>query len=161
VAAAVLVREQVREQPDVTPVLRVASALENLGLIRRFVAEQGAALGAARDAIDDMVLAVDECATNVMIHGYRGCDGEIEVEVRQGGDALIVSLRDRAALFDPDVVPQPDLSLSLEERPLGKMGLFFVNRLVDRVEHAASPGGGNELTLTIERAIQGFDPIKP
>jgi len=150
---AVLVREQVREQPDVTPVLRVASALENLSLIRRFVAEQGAALGASLDAIDDMVLAVDECATNIVVHGYRGRSGEVEVEVRQDGNALIVCLRDRAALFEPHAVPQPDLSLPLEERPFGKMGLFFVNQLVDRVDHAARPGGGNELTLTIQAAI--------
>ena len=150
---AVLVREQVREKPEVTPVLRVTSALENLSLIRRFVAEQGAALGAALDAIDDMILVVDECATNIMVHGYQGDDGEIEVEVRQDGDALIVCLRDRAALFDPHAVPQPDLSLPLQERPLGKMGLFFANQLVDRVEHAARPGGGNELTLTIQAAL--------
>jgi anti-sigma regulatory factor (Ser/Thr protein kinase) len=38
------------------------------------------------------------------------------------------------------------------------MGLFFVNQLVDHVEYAVRPGGGNELTLIIEAAIRGPDP---
>jgi len=157
VAVAVLVREQVRASAGAAPVLRVASDLENLSLVRRFVAEQGAALGAALDAVDDMILAVDECATNVVRHGYRGREGEIEVEVRRDADALIACLRDRADLFDPRIASLPDLSVPLEQRPLGKMGLFFVNQLVDRIEYAVRPGGGNELTLIIEAAIRGPD----
>jgi anti-sigma regulatory factor (Ser/Thr protein kinase) len=157
VAVAVLVREPLRARSGVAPVLRVVSDLENLSVIRRFVAEQGAALGAAHDAVDDMILAVDECATNIVRHGYRGREGEIEVEVRRDEEALIACLRDMADPFDPRTVPQPDLSVPLEQRPLGRMGLFFVNQLVDRVEHAVRPGGGNELTLIIEAAIRGPD----
>jgi serine phosphatase RsbU (regulator of sigma subunit)/anti-sigma regulatory factor (Ser/Thr protein kinase)/putative methionine-R-sulfoxide reductase with GAF domain len=158
VALTVLVREPERAQTETAPVLRVAAELENLGRIRRFVAEQGAALGAAIDAVDDMILAVDECATNIMRHGYRGREGEIVVEVRRDEAALIACLRDMADPFDPRTVPQPDLSLPLEQRPLGKMGVFFVNQLVDRIEYAVRPGGGNELTLIIEAAIRGSAP---
>jgi anti-sigma regulatory factor (Ser/Thr protein kinase) len=161
VAVAVLVRERERAGPGVAPVLHVAADLQNLSRIRRFVAEQGAALGAALDAVDDMILAVDEIATNIVVHGYRRLSpdapieekAEIEVEVRGEADALVVCLRDRAVFFDPREVPPPDLSLPLEQRPLGKMGVFLVNQLVDQVTHAARPQGGNELTLTIQAAI--------
>jgi sigma-B regulation protein RsbU (phosphoserine phosphatase) len=158
VAVAVLARERGRASSDAAPVLRVTSDLENLSLIRRFVAEQGAALGAALDAVDDMVLAVDECATNIVQHGYRGREGEIEIEVRRDQDLLVACLKDTADPFDPRTAPPPDLSVPLAQRPLGKMGLFFVNQLVDRIEYALRPGGGNELTLIIEAAIRGPDP---
>jgi serine phosphatase RsbU (regulator of sigma subunit)/anti-sigma regulatory factor (Ser/Thr protein kinase) len=157
VAVAVLVREQEPASPSAAPVLRVAAELPNLALIRHFVAEQGAALGAAIDAVDDMILAVEESAANIVLHGYGGQGGEIEVEVRLEGNALIVSLRDEAPLFDPRDVSPPDLSLPLEQRPLGKLGIYLVSQLVDQVNHAARPGGGNELTLIV-RAGKGPDP---
>jgi sigma-B regulation protein RsbU (phosphoserine phosphatase) len=160
VAVAVLVREQGHTPPDAVPVLRVTSDLKNLSLIRHFLAEQGAALGAPLEVVDDMILAVDECATNIIVHGYRGREGEIQVEMRRNGDALVARLRDEADPFDPRTVPQPDLSLPLEQRPLGKMGIFLVNQLVDQVDHATRPQGGNELTLTIFAAIKGSDPDK-
>jgi sigma-B regulation protein RsbU (phosphoserine phosphatase) len=162
VAVAVLVREPAhapleRAPQDRAPMLRVAADLQNLSQIRHFVAEQGAARGAALDAVDDMILAVDECATNVVRHGYRGQAGEIEIEVKSDGDALVACLRDRAQLFDPRTVPQPNLSLPLAQRPLGKMGLYLVNQLVDQVHHTARPGGGNQLTLIIQAAIPVSD----
>jgi serine/threonine-protein kinase RsbW len=138
-------------------VLRVAATLENLSQIRHFVAEQGAALGASLDVVDDMILAVDECATNVVRHGYRGREGEVQVEVTKDADALIACLRDEAEPFDPRTVPQPDLSVPLEQRPLGKMGMFLVNQLVDRVDYRPRPSGGNELTLTLQAAIRASD----
>jgi serine/threonine-protein kinase RsbW len=146
----------------------VAANLQNLSRIRRFVAEQGAALGAALDAVDDMILAVDEIATNSVVHGYGNLDldasvegkAEIEVEVRREGGALVVCLRDEADLFDPRDVPPPDLSLPLEQRPLGGMGVYLVNQLVDELTHAARPQGGNELTLTIRAAIERPDSDK-
>jgi serine/threonine-protein kinase RsbW len=50
-------------------------------------------------------------------------------------------------------VPLPDLTLPLEERPLGKLGLFLVWHLIDEVTYRAPPEGGNELTLTKKLTI--------
>jgi anti-sigma regulatory factor (Ser/Thr protein kinase) len=127
--------------------LRVSAELSNLAVIRDFVAERGRALGADLDALYDVVLAVDEAATNVMVHGYRGREGTIEVEVRREGEALVVCLLDQAAPFDPHVVPPPDLCLPLEQRLVGGMGVYMMKQLMDRVIHRVPPQGGNELTL--------------
>ena len=127
--------------------LRISAELENLRVIRSFVGERGAALGADPDGLSDMILAVDEAATNVIVHGYRGQEGMLEVEVRPEADALVVCLHDQATPFDPDGIPAPALSAPLEKRPLGGMGVYIMRQLVDRVLHSVPPKGGNELTL--------------
>jgi serine/threonine-protein kinase RsbW len=127
--------------------LCIAAELENLSVVRDFVAQQAMIHGADQSALYDLILAVDEAVTNIVVHGYRGQVGTIEIAVRREGDALLVCLHDQAAPFDPNGIPPPDLSLPLEERPIGGIGVYMMKQLVDRVIHRVSPQGGNELTL--------------
>jgi len=124
-----------------------AAELENLAVIRRFAEETAQSLQANQTAIDDMLQAVDEAVTNIIVHGYAGRPGTIEVRVKRAGDSLIVRLRDQAPRFDPTTVPPPDLTLPLEKRRPGGLGVHLVRQFVDQVHYRAAPQGGNELTL--------------
>lgn len=135
-----------------TTTLRIAAEVKNLLAIRRFVQDTATALAVPAPAIDDLVLAVDESITNIIEHGYRGQPGDIEIEVRRAGETVVVHLRDQAPPFDPTRLPDPDLTLSLEERPVGRMGVFLTRQLVDAVTYRLTSQGGNELTLTKKAA---------
>jgi anti-sigma regulatory factor (Ser/Thr protein kinase) len=74
------------------------------------------------------------------------------VVVQRSGADLIVILRDRAPTFDPTTVPPPDLTLPLEQRPIGGVGLHLVRHMVDELRHRPRPGGGNEITF-VKKAI--------
>jgi serine/threonine-protein kinase RsbW len=128
-------------------VLRVPAELENLSRIRRFVEEAAMARDAGPATVRHVLLAVDEASTNIIVHGYRGRSGMIEVEVACEGERLIIRLRDSAEPFDPTVAPPPDLSLPLEKRPIGGLGVQMIRQLMDEVSHRVTPQGGNELTL--------------
>lgn len=133
--------------PGEPRLLRVSAEPVNLARIRRFVADEAVALGADPAAVPDLIQAVDESATNIIVHGYRGTVGIVEVELRIGEGALVVHLRDHAPPFDPTRVPPPDLSQPLERRPLGGMGVHLTRELTDEVRHRSPTGWGNELTL--------------
>jgi serine/threonine-protein kinase RsbW len=136
--------------------LRISAELKNLYTIRNFVEEQALALDAAPPAVADMLLAVDEAATNIIVHGYRGRPGAIEIQVSRRGHDLVVRLRDQADPFDPNRVPPPDLSRPLEERPVGGLGIYLMAQLVDRIDHRVTPEGGNELILVKKNSIPGL-----
>ena len=138
---------------DPKPSLRVASELENLSVIRRFVEETAAAFGADRDVIADVILAADEAATNVIVHGYQDRPGIIEIELSRSEDAIVITLRDESTTFDPTSVPPPDVTQPLDERPLGGMGIHLMRQLMDEVTHRATPQGGNELKMMKKGAI--------
>lgn len=127
--------------------LKVIADVKNLALIRNFVEETATALGADPRLVLEVVLAANEIATNIMLHGYQGQAGPIEIEVGQADNALIICLRDQAPAFDPTTAPLPDLNLPLEERPLGKMGIYLARQLMDEMTYRLNPQGGNELTL--------------
>jgi len=132
---------------DMTSRLRVPAELQNLGVIRRFVQETAIAQGSDRQAVADMLQAVEEAAANIVVHGYCGQPGDIEVEVSLEKAVLAVRLRDRATLFDPTSVPPPDLALPLEERRLGGLGIHLARHFTDSMTYRVTDDGRNELTL--------------
>lgn len=127
--------------------LRMIAGLDDLAEIRHLV--ESAALRGGGDpvAITDMLLALNEAATNIIEHGYRGVPGILEVEVEYDGDALIVRLRDQAPAFDPALVPVPDVTLPLDRRPLGGMGVHMMRQLTDRLFYRTRSDGWNEVVL--------------
>ena len=132
--------------------LRVAADVAQLATIRAFVERQAHALGVDASEIYDLILAVNEVATNIVVHGYRSQPGMIEIELWRRGDAIEIRLRDQARLFDPTRVPMPDLTLPLHKRPLGGMGVHVTRQIMDTMRYRVTPEGGNELTL-VKRAI--------
>jgi anti-sigma regulatory factor (Ser/Thr protein kinase) len=134
--------------------LQVSTELENLSTIRSFVQEYLMNLGDIKqDIIDDVLLAVEEGVTNIMIHGYQGQPGFIDIGLRRSGDSLVVCLRDEATPFDPATVPAPDLTLPLELRPVGGLGVHMMRNLMDDMTHRITSQGGNELTLVKRSSV--------
>jgi serine/threonine-protein kinase RsbW len=132
--------------------LHIEAEPKNLAAIRLFVEEAATALGIGLATIPNVILAVDEAVSNIIAHGYRGQGGGIEIEVSREGDALVIRLRDEAAPFDPTNVPPPDLTLPLEQRAAGGLGIHLIRRVMDEMTHRVTPQGGNELTL-VKRGI--------
>ena len=136
------------EHPIMSPLskLRVQSDVKNLAEIRRFVRASSESLQVDADVINEVVLAVDEAAANIILRGYQGQPGLIEIAVERQGDSLVIHLIDQAPVFDPTQVPPPDLTLPLEERPVGKMGVFLINQFIDDVIYSTPPQGGTHLS---------------
>ena len=127
--------------------LCLAAELENLAVIRHFVQESAAALGVDPAVISDVLLATDEAATNVIVHGYQGRSGTIELEVDREAMDVVIRVRDNAPPFDPTRALLPNLTRPLEERPLGGLGIYLIRQSVDQVIYRITPQGGNELIL--------------
>jgi len=126
--------------------LRVPACLDSLAGIRAFVRTTGARLGADPEQLTELVLAVDEAATNIVMHG--DCEGTeiIAVAMARDGDHLVVQLTDEARPFDPTATAAPDLTDSPWER-VGGLGMLLMRRLTDSMTYRRLPDGGNELTL--------------
>ena len=127
--------------------IRIDADLERLADVRQFVRTAAHEAKAPTNCLDDLVQAVDEAATNVIVHGYRGEAGWLEVAVAAQDGELVITLEDGAAAFDPTSVPEPDLSVPPMERRPGGMGVHLVRACTDRLTYRPRPGGGNILTM--------------
>jgi serine/threonine-protein kinase RsbW len=136
--------------------LRVGNDVDHLAEVRAFVRTAVADLGGSARAAADLVQAVDEAACNVMVHGYGGAPGEIDIEAARVGEAIQIRLLDRAPSFDPTAAPSRvnATTAPTPRRPGGMgVGIDLLRTMTDEVRHHVRPDGGNELTLV--RSIDG------
>jgi anti-sigma regulatory factor (Ser/Thr protein kinase) len=68
---------------------------------------------------------------------------------------VVICIRDQAPAFDPADASPPDLTMPLEQRSPGGLGIYLIQQSVDQVRHHELPSGGNELILRKERVIKG------
>ena len=128
--------------------MTVPAELARLSDIRALVREVAIEGGAPPVCLDDLVQAVDEAATNIVVHGYGHQGGPIDVDARVEDERVVIELRDRAPAFDPTEVPEPDLSIPPLQRRPGGMGLHLIRLATDSMTYRPRAGGGNILTLT-------------
>lgn len=129
-----------------------AAGLDDLAAIRQFVEEAVTAVCQDSDAVSDIIVALNEAVTNIIVHGYQGQPGPIEIAVAVNERQVLVQVRDQAPPFDPTSVPPPDVTLPLEKRPYGGMGVHMMRQFVNNLHHRLLPTGGNELVLEKEIA---------
>lgn len=127
--------------------LRIPAELERVAEARAFVRGAATAADAAVECLEDLVQAVDEAATNAIVHGYRGQPGWLEIGAEVVGGEFVVTLEDAAREFDPTTCPEPDLSVPPLARTPGGMGVHLIRESTDRLAYRPRPGGGNILTM--------------
>ena len=92
--------------------LRLPARAENVALVRHALNGFVRELGCTEDRVANMLLAVTEACTNVVLHAYREMEGLLEVAARRGGEEVTVTVRDRGTGMTPRV-DSPGLGLGL------------------------------------------------
>ena len=92
-------------------------------------------------------LAIDEMVTNCIKYGYDDA-GEhvINVQLSVSDHQLAMVVIDDGHPFNPLDAPVPDLSLSMEDRPIGGLGIHLLRQLADQMTYERR-GDMNHVTL--------------
>lgn len=97
--------------------------------------------------INNIILAIEEGATNIIRHAYLLSEGEIRLKVAVFKHFIIFSLFDQGKSFQPPDKAKLDLKKMTETGRKGGLGFYLINKVMDRVEYF-SLEGENELRLT-------------
>ena len=94
-------------------------------------------------------VAIEEVFVNVANYAYGDKTGEVEVEVSFNSDNREVTFKvsDSGIPFNPLENPDPDVTLSAEERSIGGLGIFITKKTMDRVSYLYE-NGKNILTMS-------------
>ncbi len=130
------------------PTQRFSCSLNNLEKICDYVTDCAQSAGLNETEVYAVELAVDEATTNIIEHGYgEECPSRIDITCETLADGLKVVIYDDAEPFDPSVVPEPEINVSLEEiKPRG-LGIFLMRKMMDEVRYESSSIFGNRLTM--------------
>lgn len=127
-------------ETDIQEVGRVLDSLEEFG------AEQGIDPGQALR----FGLVLDELITNIISYGLAGRqDGVIRLVIDCADGILSAELADNGPPFDP-LASEPDVVAgSIEDRPIGGLGLTIVKNVLDRLDYSRVDGF-NRVTMEMK-----------
>jgi anti-sigma regulatory factor (Ser/Thr protein kinase) len=127
--------------------MRLPNDLAALAALAERVEGFGAAQRLPASVVNALNVVLDEAVSNAINHGYdAGVHGEISVRLRRAPDDVLLEIEDDGRPFDPLQAPPPDLSLPLERRPIGGLGVHLIRNLMDEVSYARV-GGRNVLKM--------------
>ena len=133
--------------------LTMEDRIENLHQVLSFVdgcLEQAACPMKIQMQID---VAVEEVYVNIASYAYAPETGPVTIRVETEADPSRVSVTfmDRGVPYDPLKKPDPDVTLSAEERQIGGLGIYMVKKSMDGMEYAYQNG---QNILTIHKNIR-------
>ena len=130
--------------------LSVAADLKEIERVntgfQAFATEQNVAAA----AIQKVCVVFDELLNNIISYGFDDdANHEITVEVLVHRDRLLIEVSDDGIPFNPFDRVGPDITLSLEEREIGGLGVFLVTEMMDDC-HYQRHSNKNSVTMTLK-----------
>ena len=99
-----------------------------------------------------LAIAIEEVFVNVAHYAYGDGEGnaDLSMEFEEDSRTITFRLADQGVPFDPLKKPDPDITLSAEEREIGGLGIFITKKTMDSVVYAYE---NNENILTMVKKI--------
>lgn len=91
--------------------------------------------GCVRCETMNFLLATEELLVNIISYAYDETGGEIEVSLDKQDGMITVEISDCGQLFNPLEAKDPDISLSIDEREPGGLGIYLVKKLSLSLEY--------------------------
>ena len=121
-----------------TNTLHIKNELEQLTRLYAFLDQQAGTYELGELQSMQIKLAHEEAVTNVIQYAYP--------DKKDQDKRLTIVITDTGIGFNPLERQEPDLTLSLEERPTGGLGIYLVKQLMTEVSYSRS-AGKNILTM--------------
>lgn len=122
--------------------LIVSAVVENIETVTDFVNETLELLHCPAKTQMKIAIAVDEIFSNIAYYAYGDNGGDVTVRIEEqtqpGG--IILTFIDSGIPYNPLEQEDPDLSLSLEERPIGGIGIFMMKQMMDDISYCYRDG---------------------
>ena len=128
--------------------LTIEAEVNNLDNVIDFVNEQLEAHDCSMKIQTQIDIAVEELFVNIAHYAYKPDTGPatVRVELQEEPLAVVITFIDNGVPYDPLAKPDPDITLSAEEREIGGLGIFMVKKSMDDINYEYK-NGKNILTI--------------
>lgn len=113
---------------------------ENLAIATGFILDYAKSAGASEKFMRQAELLVEEIFVNVAHYAYAPDTGDVKISAEIKDGTLKIVFVDHGKPYNPLVKPDPDTTLSADEREIGGLGIYMAKKLTDNVEYMYEDG---------------------
>ncbi len=126
----------------------IEAKTENLDRVLAFIDEQLEKIDCPPKVNIQLDVAVEELFVNIASYAYTPDTGmaEIEIKTEDNAEKVFITFIDSGIEYDPLKKPDPDVTLSVQERQIGGLGIFMVKKSMDDMYYERKDGK-NILTI--------------
>ena len=132
--------------------LCVPAKLEQLDSVLSFVDSELHQAGCEETVKTQIMVAVEEIFTNISQYAYPKQEGRVTVQLQIIESPAIAQIEiiDQGVPYDPLERQDPNITLSVEKRDIGGLGIFMVKQMMDEVSYRYK---NKSNILTIRKAL--------
>lgn len=130
-------------------VITVPAAAESIDKITEFINAELEKLDCPKKTQKQIDIAADEIFSNIAHYAYESKDGSAEIRLEKSDNpkAVTLTFTDSGIPYNPLEKPDPDVTLSADEREIGGLGIYIVKKTMDEVKYERKDGK-NILSVT-------------
>ncbi|MBQ9628466.1 MAG: ATP-binding protein, partial [Synergistaceae bacterium] len=122
--------------------LTLDADVKNLDEVLAFVDEQLEVHDCSPKIQMQIDVAVEELFVNIAHYAYNSETGPatVRIELQENPISVVITFIDNGVPYDPLAKPDPDVTLSAEEREIGGLGIYMVKKSMDNIEYEYKDG---------------------
>ena len=122
--------------------LEIAAEIEKLPEVLAFLEQHLEEVDFPPKAQMQIAIAVEEIFVNIAHYAYAPKTGmaSVRLELSSEPASAVITFLDRGVPFDPLAKPDPDVTLSAEDREIGGLGIFMTKKTMDDVRYEYRDG---------------------
>lgn len=128
--------------------LIVPASISSLAEVQIFIESKLSEHDCSSKVQNQILIAVEELFVNIAYYAYPNQKGKVNIECsfQHNPDCAVIVFVDSGIPFDPFAKEDADISLGIEERKIGGLGIFMVKKTMDTVNYAFE-NGTNKVTI--------------
>ncbi len=113
---------------------------DNFTFLMEFIEMNISATEMDNETLAGILTACEETLINIINYAYPGETGKVKIGVEIKSECISITFTDNGIPFNPLAKPDADISLSLEEREIGGLGIHMIKKLMDEFNYEYKEG---------------------
>lgn len=113
---------------------------DNFTFLMEFIEMNISATEMNNAILAEILTACEETLINIINYAYPSGPGPVKIAIEITNRSISITFIDGGIQFNPLEQPDADISLSLEEREIGGLGIHMVKKLMDEVNYEFKNG---------------------
>ena len=129
----------------------LANDISELSKLHAFIEGVGEDFLLTPDVVFNLDLVIEEAVVNIINYAYPKEEHQyiyLSAHVHEG--SIVFVLTDTGKEFDPTLAPEADITLSVDEREIGGLGIFLIRQIMNEVRYQRIEGKN---VLTLEKKL--------